>query len=153
MDRYAAFTAEIEIELLRDLVRYWNEKRGDRAMPGRPDLDPLEMKRFLRYVSLYDVQANPPRYYCRVDGSKQVDLFGVDCTGRHLDEAMSAEHVAMAHISYGAVVESFAPRRHKRAIEYNNQWIEYECVILPLSTSGERVEMLMVGIVEITGSK
>lgn len=43
---------------LRSGYDYWNAKRGQRAMPGRADLDPAEIKPLLPHVVLMDVLHN-----------------------------------------------------------------------------------------------
>ena len=40
---------------LRALYEYWMEKRGDRAMPARADIDPTEIPDLLPIVGLADV--------------------------------------------------------------------------------------------------
>lgn len=145
--RGAALAAAIRSDVLRHLVAHWDGMRGDRRMPARADFDPLRVRYALGYISLIDVHRDPLRFYFRLDGTKQVDLFGIDCTRRYLDEAMPADHAAMAAASYREVVESGAPRYHRRKIKFHERLIDYEVVILPLARDGERVDMLMTGIV------
>ena len=116
-------------------------------MPARADFDPLDVRFALGYLSLIEVHRDPLRFYFRLDGTKQVDLFGVDCTRRYLDEAMPGEHAAMAVVSYSEVVELREPRYHRRQIAFHERLIDYEIVILPFSNDGERVDLLMTGIV------
>ena len=40
-------------------LQYWLEKKGDRPMPGRRDLDPIEMPGLLPHVILLDVLHDP----------------------------------------------------------------------------------------------
>lgn len=145
--RGAAIVRAIRSDVLRNLVAHWDRMRGDRRMPARADFDPLDVRYALGYISLIDVHRDPLRFYFRLDGTKQVDLFGIDCTRRYLDEAMPADHAAMAAASYREVVESGAPRYHLRKIRFHGRLIDYEVVILPLARDGQRVDMLMTGIV------
>jgi hypothetical protein len=137
----------IRSDVLRHLVAHWERMRGDRRMPARADFDPLQVRYAIGYISLIDVHRDPLRFYFRLDGTKQVDLFGIDCTRRYLHEAMPADHAAMAAASYREVVENGAPRYHRRKIKFHERLIDYEIVILPLARDGERVDMLMTGIV------
>jgi hypothetical protein len=132
---------------LRLLVAHWQRMRGARRMPARRDFDPLEVRFALGYISLIDVHRDPLRFYFRLDGSKQVELFGVECTRRYLDEAMPAEHAAMAQASYSEVVNRGEPRYHRRQIVFHERLMDYEAIILPFSNDGERVDLLMTGIV------
>lgn len=146
-DQLTAFASAMRSDVLRRLVAHWQRMRGDRRMPARADFDPLDVRFAIGYISLIEVHRDPVRFYFRLDGTKQVDLFGVDCTRRYLDEAMPKEHVAMAVASYTDVVEHAVPRYHRRQITFHQRLIDYEVVILPFSNDGERVAMLMTGIV------
>ena len=137
----------VRSDVLRLLVAHWQRMRGARRMPARRDFDPLEVRFALGYISLIDVHRDPLRFYFRLDGSKQVELFGVECTRRYLDEAMPAEHAAMAHASYKEVVNRAEPRHHRRQIVFHERLMDYEAIILPFSNDGERVDLLMTGIV------
>src|SRR5262249_21626624 len=141
-DGMTGFASAIRSEVLRDLVAHWQRMRGDRRMPRRTEFDPLDVRFAVGYLSLIEVRRNPLRFYFRLDGTKQVDLFGVDCTRRFLDEAMPTDHVAMATASYREVVDGCAPRYHRRTIPIHERLIDYEVVILPFSTDGTRVDML-----------
>jgi hypothetical protein len=141
------FAAAIRSDVLRRLVAHWLRIRGRRRMPARADFDPLEARYALGYLSLIEVHRDPPRFYFRLDGTKQVELFGVDCTRRYLDEAMPAEYAAMVAAALSDVVAGRDPRYHRRQIALHERMMEYEVVILPFSNDGERVDLLMTGIV------
>ena len=141
------FAATIQSDVLRRLVAHWSRMRGQRRMPLRADFDPLAVPYALGYFSLIEVHRDPPRVYFRLDGTKQVELFGVDCTRRHLDEAMPPDHAAMAVAPFSDAVRRRAPRYHRRQIAFHERLIEYEVMILPFSNDGERVDLLMTGIV------
>src|SRR5262245_45774765 len=83
-DDGAAIATAIRSDVLRHLVAHWDMIRGDRRMPARADFEPLHVRYALGYISLIDVHRDPLRFYFRLDGTKQVDLFGVDCTRRYL---------------------------------------------------------------------
>ena len=86
-----ALASEIRSDVLRQLVAHWQQIRGNRRMPARADFDPLEVRFALGYISLIEVHRDPLRFYFRLDGTKQVDLFGIDCTRHYLDEMMPAD--------------------------------------------------------------
>lgn len=139
--------AAIQSEVLRRLVAHWQQMRGPRRMPSRADFDPLAVRYALGYLSLIEVHRDPLRFYFRLDGTKQVELFGLDCTRRYLDEAMPGDHAAMAVASYSQAVARREPCYHRRKIAFHERLIDYEVVILPFSNDGERVDLLMTGIV------
>jgi hypothetical protein len=141
------FAAAIQSDVLRRLLAHWLHMRGRRRMPARADFDPLAVSYALGYISLIEVHHDPMRFRFRLDGTKQVELFGVDCTGRYLDEAMPADHAALAAASFSEAVQLRVPCYHRRHISFHERLIEYEVVILPFSNDGERVDLLMTGIV------
>jgi hypothetical protein len=134
-------------DVLRRLAAYWVQLCGDRRMPSRADIEPLDLRYALGFLSLIDVERDPLRFYFRLDGTKQVELFGIDCTRRYLDEAMPPDHVVMASASYREVVERGEPRYYARKIRFHERLIDYEALILPLSADGTRVNMILTGIV------
>lgn len=135
-----------EHPVLRGMIQLWDERRAGRPLPSRADFDPVDMKFALGDISLYDVEENPRRFWCRLDGTRQVELFGVDCTGRYLDEVFPPEHYALINASYGATIDQRRPHRHERTVPYAGRIIRYEMVCLPLSSDGGRVDRLMVVI-------
>jgi hypothetical protein len=147
MSAPSTFESAIRSDVLRRLVAYWCRIRGPRRMPARRDFDPLEARFAIGYLSLIEVHRDPLRFYFRLDGTRQVELFGIDCTHRFLDEAMPPEHTAMAAESYGEVATHGEPRHYRRQITFRHRLIDYEVIILPFSNDGERVDILMTGIV------
>jgi hypothetical protein len=138
--------ARIRHPVLKRMVAFWDEKRGGREWPLRADFDPLEFWFAVGYVSLIDVHApasGARRYFFRLDGTRQVELFGVDFTNKFLDQVAGLEGTRVADQSYGAVVDQGEPQYHLRQVEFHDRPIQYEIVILPLSKTGGRVDMLM----------
>jgi len=142
-----SISTSIRSEVLRKLAAHWDQLRASRPMPNRVDFDPLDVRFALGYLSIIEVHRDPLRFYFRLDGTKQVELFGIDCTRRYLDEAMPKDHAVMAGESYREVVEQGVPRHHLRKIRFHERIIDYEVLILPLSRDGARVDFLITGIV------
>jgi hypothetical protein len=62
---------------VRAAYEYWQHARGDKLMPGRKDIDPLDLKFCLGWLSLVDVLYEPARRFkYRLDGSKLTQLTG-----------------------------------------------------------------------------
>jgi hypothetical protein len=137
--------ARIQHPILKRMVAIWDDKRAGRDWPLRTDFDPLEFWFAVGYVSLIDVrlEAGRRRYFFRLDGTRQVDLFGVDFTGKFLDQVYDAASLPLAEASYGAAVEQGEPQYYVRQVEFHERPIQYEIVILPLSRTGAAVDMLM----------
>jgi hypothetical protein len=137
--------ARIQHPILKRMVAFWDAKRAGRDWPLRTDFDPLEFWFAVGYVSLIDVrlEAGRRRYFFRLDGTRQVDLFGVDFTGKFLDQVYDAASLPLAEASYGSAVEQGEPQYYVRQVEFHERPIQYEIVILPLSRTGAAVDMLM----------
>jgi hypothetical protein len=130
---------------LRRFYSYWDGRRGTRAMPARRDIDPVDIPWMLGFVTLHEVLPDGG-FRFRVDATHTANVFGVDMTGRTLDEYPSPEVREMIRASLTTVVESRVPLRRDLDFGAKFQNWRYERLILPLSDDGERVNMLFSAI-------
>lgn len=139
--------AQIRDPLLRQLYDFWDAKRGGREMPGRRDFDPLELRWILGNVLLLDVLRDPPGFRFRVHGTNLAQRAGFDMTGKTMDEYPDPEYAKVALRSFSTAVETRRPfaRINERTIE--GRAYGYEALHLPLSSDGEHVDMLLVGLI------
>src|SRR5215472_3359449 len=93
---------------LAALYAYWDGKRAGRAAPMRADLDPLEMGAWLGNLLLIDATPDG-RFVYRLYGTKFVDSFGLDMTGRSVDE-LPADQRERVRSDYEAVRSTGQPR-------------------------------------------
>ncbi len=142
----AELIASAKHPTLRAMVALWESKRAGRKWPSRTDFDPSEMVFALGDISLFDVEENPRRFWCRLDGTRQVELFGVDCTRRYLHECFEGDYYQLAKTTFDHTVESGRVQYHERETPYNGRIIKYELAMLPLSSNGAKVDQLMVVI-------
>jgi N-acetylglutamate synthase-like GNAT family acetyltransferase len=68
------------------LTRYWEAKRGDRAMPLWSDIDPAEIKPLLPHLLVTRYEYGPFRARFVLVGTWLAQYAGGDFTGRYLDE-------------------------------------------------------------------
>ena len=125
-----------------EFYEYWQRKGAGRAMPARADIEPLEIPRLLPNVFLMDVVAgSPQRFRFRLVGTRIAELEG-EMTNRFLDELVPrAAGTAMARHYEETAAGRISVRRetlHWREREY----INYDVLLLPLSSDGETVDML-----------
>jgi hypothetical protein len=147
MDEHVSALMEAaEHPSLKRMLALWDRKRAGRSVPLRSDFDPSDMIFALGDISLFDVEDNPRRYWCRLDGTRQVELFGVDCTGKYLDACFPPDYYALAHESFTEVADSGRPSLYQRHIPYAGRQIRYEALLMPLSRDGTRIDMLMVAL-------
>ncbi len=131
--------------LLIDLLRYWREKCGGRAMPRRADIDPLDLglRPHLGFLVLTDV-VESARFRFRLIGSTLTAIVGRDSTGKYLDEVYSPADYAYMIVAYRWVVAHRAPLRITGDLRHaNRSWIDMESLDMPLSSDGSTVDMIM----------
>jgi hypothetical protein len=72
---------------LQSAYDYWCRIAGGRPMPGRADLDPIEIPRLLPHVMLVEVHG-PGRYRYRLIGTANAQEHGLNATGRFIHEVL-----------------------------------------------------------------
>ena len=133
---------------LQRLYEYWLAKRGDRAFPARADIDPIEMRFVIGNLILVDVvEGSPLGFRIRLHGTNLAQHVGYELTGKTLDEIPYPEFRDVARESFTRVVRSGQPLRAVRDRVMDEQVHRYETIILPLSGDGERVDMLLCGLI------
>lgn len=149
MARYPR-TSDLDVFLGRALkrtqgfYRYWDSKRGQRRMPSRSDIDPVEMRIWLPGIQLVDVFHHPRRLVYRLVGQVDVDFRGYNPTGRTVEECSVGLTLADTLKNYDIVIS-------QRTFVYD--YSDYksasgllrsqECILLPLSEDDDLVNMVM----------
>lgn len=136
-------------ETVASLFRYWDTKRGDRAMPRRADIDPLDFHGHLPGVLLIDVEGVDSHgvgiYRYRVVGTAEVTLRGHDPTGLLVPEGFIGPSLEDVLACYELV-------RRRRTFLYDplgywtpeGRWVDEHTLFLPLSKDGETVTQILV---------
>ncbi len=139
-----AFLSRPENGPFQEFYAYWRDKGGEKVMPSRADLDPLEIPRLLPSLFLIDVvSGSPRRFRFRLVGTRIVELEG-EITNKFLDELVpDVPETAMARHYDDAVEGRIYVRRetlgwHPRERAHVN----YDVLLLPLSRDGATVDML-----------
>jgi hypothetical protein len=136
------------------LYGYWLGKCAGRRLPARADLRPEEMRPWLGNLMLIDVSPDGSYQY-RLYGTRFVEQFGVEMTGKTID-ILAPGQAAAIRSEYDIVRETRAPRSRRYTasfdvflhgpidkIELVRTW---ERLVLPLSRSEpETVAMLLIG--------
>jgi hypothetical protein len=126
---------------LRRFHDYWHGKRRGDALPGRADIDPLEFKWALGYVTLHDVLPDGD-IRVRLDATKAVEFFGVDLTGTRLSAHRDGEMGAMMAQTFAHVIGKRAPLLLERDFKARNRYWRYQSLMLPFAADGKNVDML-----------
>jgi N-acetylglutamate synthase-like GNAT family acetyltransferase len=84
--RRVASAFDLTSAKIAGLARYWEAKRGQRAMPTWADFDPAEIKALLPHLMVTRYERNPFRVRYSLVGTFVVQYGGADFTGQYLDE-------------------------------------------------------------------
>lgn len=131
---------------VRLMYDYWAGKCMPGRLPGRRDIDPLEMLPFLPYVIMFDVERRDPDYLFRyrLVGTEVVELFGYDPTGRYLHETNIADRYPASYRRLASVVDTKQPIYAVLPVAWpNRDNVEFENLTLPMATDGVTVDLLI----------
>ena len=131
---------------LRRLYDYWLDKKGDRVVPLRADIAPYEIPDVLPWVFLMELVGERLRY--RLVGDAFREIYGARLIGMFLDE-IDLDHITAAYIGeYDVAVRGPTPvARQWKFVKHDGRHLEYERLILPLSTDGAAVDQFLCGAV------
>ena len=131
--------------------RYWDSKRlnpdgSRRHMPGRSQIDPLEMKRWLPYLQLIEVHELPTgrSLVYRLVGQSEVAVHGYNPTGRTVAECAIGKESSDPLGNYNLVIDGRTPVYDWSKIPHPAGFlVSQECILLPLSEDDARVNMVI----------
>jgi hypothetical protein len=101
---------EVTSNLIAGLEAHWNRLRGDRPMPRRDEVDPVELVPWLPYISMMELHYDPFRVRYRVVGTEVARIVGEDFSNRWLDETGWGDSaIALNRMLYERVAETRVP--------------------------------------------
>lgn len=135
---------DIAPPILRPVLDYWEMKRAGRRMPTRHDIEPLELKPYLRHLFLTEALPGD-EFRFRLLGSEITERYGRNSTGKTIREAY-AEQPAIADWLTGMYL---AVTTHKVPVlatgtlgALRREHIFSEALHMPLSDDGDNVSMI-----------
>ena len=143
MDDGANLGAAISNPVLRQVLAYWNAKRGDRVFPARGDIAPLEFRFALGHVSLVDVLREPLRFRYRLVSTSLTEHLGYEMTGKMASEIPDVGVREYVISRYTGVLRQAVPVHEKGDALLDGLLWRFEAVYLPLSSDGEMIDMIM----------
>lgn len=138
---------EIDSAHLIELLRYWKSLSSVGRLPGRKDIDPLNIPHILPYCELLDVYLDPLDFEYRLIGTKIDEITCGKYTGLRVSEIPTQIAPSLVYELYREVVESKKPVR--TVLPYIGDQpgiVEVESLVLPLANNGHDVDMLLGGI-------
>lgn len=135
----------------RQLFEYWQSKATPSRLPGRADIDPVEMRNLLPRLALIDVVHGHGKldFRYRLTGTEIVERAGRDPTGKSFQELYSGDYLETAIATYRQVVETGKPILSERTFPLvpGREFLRYDRLILPLASDGETVDMIILLVV------
>src|ERR671919_897091 len=128
--------SEVASKLIAGLEGHWHHLRGERAMPRRDEVDPVDLVLWLPYLSMMELHYDPFRVRYRVVGTEVARIVGEDFSNRWLDDTgWGADSIALNRLLYERVAESRAPVYGLSTLTYQGKPDHvFEWVLLPLSS-------------------
>jgi hypothetical protein len=137
---------------LRRLLRDWEDRRRGREFPSRADFTPFDLKYIMGNLSLLDVDYNPLRFRYRIHASNLAKRMNKEMTKKSIDDIPVADHAMRVRKHFSEVVRRRIPVVYKRGggdSDFPDDHLppEYEVLVLPLSSDGKTIDILMSALV------
>ena len=132
------------VRALEEVFAYWASLRSGTRLPGRADIDPHGLKRYLPTVSLIDVGRTPLSFRIRLAGTALYGLHGRETTGLDLERVHTGDEAVYWRGELEKVVERRVPGVGMRSLAARDTgalsvlWLR-----LPLASDGETVDMIL----------
>lgn len=132
---------------LKDLLVYWEEKRRGRPMPLAGDLSLVDLTFILPNLLWVEVEHEPRRYRYRRIGVELERIYGSSIEGLYVDEMPGFLYRRIASKAYAEVVDSGEPVCRTHSFSMTSWFAKYERLLLPVSSNGEKVDVVLGAIV------
>ncbi len=128
------------------LFENWRQARGVRPMPTRADLAAGELQRLMPRIQVFEVIGGGERFFTRAAGAATHN--GYDPTGSFWDEVPFGTERIHVQSVLKDVVTNREPCIRPHEIQEGGESRPVEEVLLPLSTDGASVNMILRGLFE-----
>lgn len=139
------FLEQVSDARLCDVYRYWDGLRCQRFAPAYAEIDPLDIPRLLSCLLITEVEPvrRGRRYRYRLCGTEVEEHFGSAMRGRYIDTLMKGSYLAYIVDLYDRVVDGRSPIYSVST--YGQRALNTKRLMLPLSSDGHSVDMVLAG--------
>lgn len=130
-----------------DLIDFWAEGSAFGSVPGRGHFDPLRLKPWLGYLSIYECRAGAVEYFNRLEGSEVTRLTGECWQGRTASEV---------DLRFGSrlledLKQTASARRpmRSRVRLFQRPLIVVDRLLLPVAVRGPGVDQVFVALLPL----
>ncbi len=134
-------------DIVTEAQAYWDRIRRDRVMPGRADLDPVDIPKLLPFVMLVEVLRNPLDFKFRLIGDEIIAIIAHNYRGMLFSQiphmaagnGMWQQYAEVAKTGRPLVssVSYVGPDRYVRSLRH---------CLLPLSADGQIVSTIFAAL-------
>lgn len=126
----------------RNLLEYWVKITGDRHMPSRQDLNPMDIPHLLSGIWMADVVGGEkPNFKVRLFGTDLVQAFGLEGTNLQLDQVSFAEDIIQR---LTILIKTKQAYYHKAKFPIDSDdYNFYTTLTLPMSSDNENVDIII----------
>ena len=139
--------ALIKSPRLRTLFAYWKSLPRCPDWPRKSDIDPLDIRENLPHVLIarWDVQRRD--FYYLICGGVIDEIHGVSSTKKHLRDIWREDTAREVIREYRQPIEDGCPYLYQ-VVKHDARGrpVSFERVLLPLSTTGETIDLLFGGV-------
>ena len=129
---------------LQGILRYWNEKRGDGAMPSLRQIDPLEIPKLLPIILIADIL--PASTTMRLMGTDATNAYGRETRGRDVRELNLGDFSPFWQEAFTLVRGSGKPALATGPYRNGLELLDAESVLVPLSDDGTTITHVLGGL-------
>ena len=126
------------------LLNYWEQKRAGCQLPARADLDPVDLKPLLGWLSLVDVRPTGPRFALRLLGSAHPPRVFGPRHGQDISDMQPEAYRDAVAAQYETTISRRAPTLHENVLSFGPYRFRYQRIALPLAKDHETPDMLMI---------
>ena len=127
---------------LRTLHSYWQGKQRAGQLPGRADIDPVELRAYLGRIVIAELRGGELIY--RLVGTDLVAEWGFEPTGRWVADTLASDYRDTFMNPYRIAIEQATPV-HAQLPMRTRPWrgLSVEALFLPLARDGRAVDMVL----------
>lgn len=122
-------------------------------MPSRSDIDPLDLRATLGWVTLVDRQGDRGCFRFRLVGTRISELTGIDLTGQSVSAMPLNKYSGFLMDRMWETVDRAYPTGSRYALELHQRWVLMERVDLPLRSESGRVDFILTGVLPLARSR
>jgi hypothetical protein len=141
----------------RNMLAYWQDRRGETGVPLRNRFDPLDFPTQLPRIAVIEVvEADGKfRFRYRLAGTEIASRAGRDPTGKFFEDLYEGTYLESAESTYLELMKLGLPHYSQRVfpIGGGESDLRYDRLIVPFSSDGKNADqfVLLIVVVEQTG--